>query len=374
MQQFYAPSPSVRMPKPSLFSTLFSTAIAATCCLASCGPNSRWDVDISHSEHSTAFHRPFEQVISAAQSGSFAAPSEAHRSAQEQAIQQEFWTTYCEDVLRLGAWPATTPPSDSLQSAFVEFAQNEITQRAVSGIDSLVRPQLKAAEDELASAFRRFSVHFPESRTPEVFWMYSGFNYAVVPQDELLAVGLEFFLGPKHPSVAGLPRSIYPRYAQKRMVIEHLASDALRGWLLVHFQDEHLPKLPSTTAAIILYWGKVLYVAQAIAPEIPIERLLNLSSEEYAWAQRHELAVWLELRKDDVLYSKSRQDANRWVRDAPFTNAGALPQDSPDRLGWYMGLRWAEDYMARHSGASLQDLLEQEDVLTFLQSYRPLQP
>ena len=64
-------------------------------------------------------------------------------------------------------------------------------------------------------------------------------------------------------------------------------------------------------------------------------------------------------------------DIQRWVADAPFTKAGDVPQDSPDRLGWYMGLRWVEDYMARQANTTLPGLMTQKDVLPFLQAYRP---
>ena len=83
------------------------------------------------------------------------------------------------------------------------------------------------------------------------------------------------------------------------------------------------------------------------------------------------MQVWVELRQRGVPLHHKAHGHPRWVADAPFTKAGAVPQESPDRLGWYMGLRWVEDFMLRHPEMSLSELMDQHEVLPFLQSFRP---
>ena len=186
----------------------------------------------------------------------------------------------------------------------------------------------------------------------------------------MLLIGCEFFIGAEHPAVRGLPANIYPRYMQERMVPEHLMGDALRGWLLVHFQDAHYDR-NGRLSEELLYWGKVLYLARCLAPDIAPHDWLDWTEEEWRWAKEHERQIWSELRQEEHLYTRRRMDIQRWVADAPFTKAGDVPQDSPDRLGWYMGLRWVEDYMARQANTTLPGLMTQKDVLPFLQAYRP---
>ena len=57
---------------------------------------------------------------------------------------------------------------------------------------------------------------------------------------------------------------------QERMVPEHLVADALRGWLLVQFQQGHYPAQGQLSQEL-LYWGKVLFIARCIAPELPLK-------------------------------------------------------------------------------------------------------
>ena len=232
-------------------------------------------------------------------------------------------------------------------------------------------PTSDSTEAQLADAFGRWRVHFPQDPVPTVDLAYTGFNFSAYPTDDLLLIGCEFFLGADHPAVLGLPSTVYPRYMQQRMVPEHLVGDALRGWLLVHFQDSHYDP-QGRLAEELLYWGKVLYIARCLAPDLEPYDLLDWTAAEWAWAQANERAIWSELRNEETLYTRRRMDIQRWTSDAPFTKAGAIPQESPDRLGWYIGLRWVEDLMARNTDLDLQQLMARKDVLPFLQTYRPV--
>jgi len=277
------------------------------------------------------------------------------------------------DILQIGPWPpASESQQTALDSAWRQFTAFEGTRAAISGIDSALQRTgvLAAASKDITEALSRFHQHFPSFPIPQVDLGYTGYNYSVYPTDELLLVGCEFFIGPEHPAVKNLPPHIYPGYMQARMVPEHLAADALRGWLLVQFQQKHYPAQGQLSQEL-LYWGKVLFITQCIAPDLTPHDLLDWSPEEWQWAQDHEMQTWVELRKEEFLYTTKRMDIQRWVADAPFTKAGAVPQESPDRLGWYMGLRWVEDYAVRHPEMSLAQLMDLEDVLPFLQSYRP---
>jgi len=337
------------------------SAFTFVMCLVGCGPSD-----------------PYEQyVLPASETTSLTTESWARVAAGElpRADQRnEGWESpLITDILQLGPWPPSgADESTRLDSAWRAFTNFEGTQVALGGIErSLVQSgQIAASRSELQSAMSRFAQHFPGAPIPNIDFAYTGYNYSVYPTDTLLMVGCEFFIGADHPAVKALPPHIYPGYMQERMVPNHLTGDALRGWLLVHFQDRHYPK-QGRLADELLYWGKVLFIAQCLAPEIPAHDMLDFTPEEWAWIEAHEMQVWIELRKEEFLYTSRRMDIQRWVADAPFTNAGAVPQDSPDRLGWYMGLRWVEDFMRRHPEMGLPELMEQKDVLPFLQSYRP---
>lgn len=350
-------------PRPSgtRSTTAFLSAIALAMVLSGCGP--------------TDPYTPFDT----APTGTALAMTESWKAVRDQTPLDEIpsdaaWARpLFSDILQLGPWQegAREQPA-GLDTSWAGFTAFEGTRAAVTGIDSVLdKPgHIRTAAGLLDGAFRRWPVHFQDAPIPHIDFACTGFNYSVFPTPDLLLIGSEFFIGPDHPAVQSLPPHLYPRYMQERMVPEHLAGDALRGWLLVHFQEDHYPR-QGQLAEELLYWGKVLFVARCLAPDLPAHDLLDYTAEEWAWLQAHEMQVWMELRKDEFLYTTRRMDIQKWTADAPFTKAGNIPQDSPDRIGWYIGLRWVEDYVRRHPDITLAQLMDRHDVLPFLQAYRP---
>ena len=120
----------------------------------------------------------------------------------------------------------------------------------------------------------------------------------------------------------------------------------------------------------LLYWGKVPHLARCPAPEVPPHDLLDWTREEWGWAVANERAVWSELRNEETLYTRRRMDIRLDGRRALHQSRGRSP-GRPDRLGWVIGMRWVEDLMARRTDLEWPGLMAQEDVLPFLQAYRP---
>lgn len=282
------------------------------------------------------------------------------------AVGPSFAVDYTEDILAIG--PADAP---STAAALRTFATHESIAGSLAAIDTTSGDPafLAEAERTIERAFRRFHAHFPATGTPHLVFMHSGFNYAVYPNDSTLAVGLEWFLGPDHPIVETLAPSAFPAYLRARMIPDRLAAEAVRGWLLVHFSREWYQ--PRTCADALLFWGKVLFVVDQILPDTPDLTWLDWTAEEWAWAAGHERSVWLEMSQQDVLFDTNPMEFSRWFNEGPFTRAAAIPQDSPDRLGAYLGYRIVSAYMNEHKELTLSELMTMTDPMPFLQTYRP---
>lgn len=276
-----------------------------------------------------------------------------------------FAAAYTEAILGLG--PANAPAT---AAELRRFAAHESIAPSLGAIDSTsgAPDRLADAERELDRAFRRFHHHFPDAPVPRLYWIHSGFNYAVYPTDSALAIGLEWFLGPDHPIVESLAPSIFPAYMKARMHPDMMAADALRGWLLVHFSDPWYA--PEQCADAVLFWGKVLFILNELLPETPDADWMDWTAESWAWAEAHEREIWLELSRQDQIYNAHPLEFIRWFNEGPFTRAANLPQDSPDRLGAWMGYRIVSAYMADHPEVSLAELMEMTDPLPFLKAYR----
>lgn len=275
-----------------------------------------------------------------------------------------FATLYFEDILQIG--PAD---SDTLLAAVAAFAQHPDIAATFAAIDTTSATAIPAATRDLENAFRRFHAHFPAEPIPQVVWLNSAFNYAIYPTPEYLGIGLDWFLGADHPIVGQLAPAVFPNYLRTRMSPEFLVADALRGWLLVHFSQQY--QRSEVCADELLFWGKILFIAAQLAPEVEERLWLDWTPEQWTWALENERAVWLEIQPQSVLFERDFGRYNRWFAEGPFTRAGNIPQSSPDRLGAWMGWQMVSDYMEKNKEVSLQDLLEMTDPTAVLKAYRP---
>lgn len=284
-----------------------------------------------------------------------------------QAATGAFGYAYTEDILRIGAGddPATV-------AEFETFLTHPNVAPIEAAIDSTsgAPERLAQSETELIRAFQRFHHWFPEAQLPQLMWMNTGFNYAVYPTDEHLGVGLEWYLGADHPIVSSLPPEMFPQYMRNRMEPYRISASAFRGWLLVYFSDPWY----RTDRCVdeLLYWGKVLYIMEQCMPDMPKADLLDWTQEAWAWAEAHERDIWLELQPQDALFNTDRTQFGKWFNEGPFTRYGAIPQDSPDRLGAYMGWRMVSDFMEKHPEIDLAALMEVTDINPVVKAYRPL--
>lgn len=286
-------------------------------------------------------------------------------SAFTAAAGPSFAQAYVEDILAIG--PADDPAT---AAGLRTFASHPSIAGSLTAVDTTSGDpdRLRAAEQIIEDAFRRLHAHFPDIDPPQLIWMHSGFNHAVYPTDSTLAVGLEWFLGPDHPIVSSLSPSAFPSYLRDRMDPERMAAEAVRGWLVVHFSKTLYQ--PETCADALLFWGKVLFLVDQILPTLPNPIWFDWSSEEWAWAEANERAVWLEMSQQDVLFNANAVAFSRWFTEGPFTRAAAIPQESPDRLGAYLGWRIVSDYAEQNVSLSLPELLRFDDSGQILSAYR----
>ena len=279
---------------------------------------------------------------------------------------RDFGPYYVEDILRIG-------PADSLRTIqeLRGFVSHPEVHPIAEAIDSTsgTAAQKAVQSQTLEAAFKRFHTHFPEVPTPQLVWMNSGFNHAVYPTPEYLAIGLEWFLGANHSVVQSLPPHMFPAYQRERMEPDRVAATAMRGWLLVHFSDPWYA--PKTCADELLFWGKTLFILEQIMPNTPAHLLMDWSDTDWSWALENERQVWVELQPQGELFATNRLEFGRWFNEGPFTRTASIPKESPDRLGAWIGWNAVRDYMDQHPETSLNELMHITDPLPVLKAYRP---
>ena len=106
-------------------------------------------------------------------------------------------------------------------------------------------------------------------------------------------------------------------------------------------------------------------------PTVPAQDILGYSKEQYKWATSHESAVWHKLIEKNMVYNNSEDVIRRMMDETPFTRD--FGNDSPGRLGVFLGFQIVQSYMKTHPGTTMKDLLKMTDSQKFLKEsgYKP---
>jgi hypothetical protein len=275
----------------------------------------------------------------------------------------QFYVDYLEFILRLGPFGERST-AEMCQS----FLSDEAILDAYDQIQLVHDPLISDYDKGFQDAFRHHKYYFPKETIPEVVYYHSGFNFGIYPTDSLLAVGLEFYLGPNNELVQQLPGDVFPQYFREKMRPDYLVSDAVRGWLLVKHQHTFDD---SNLLGHLIYYGKVMYLVDAMMPDVEDSIKMNYRSDQMAWVIKNEPLIWRELAQQTVMFDTRVFEINKWLMDGPFTNAQNVPQDSPPRLGIWMGRQIIHDYMAANPDLTLDDLLSEENNQLILKFYDP---
>ncbi len=216
---------------------------------------------------------------------------------------------------------------------------------------------------ELTNAFKHYKYYFPDSTIPKITTFYSNFEQKVLDIDDRLAIGIEMFLGKDNSLIMLLPNK-YPQYVKNKMEKKFLTANVMYGFLFNRFYEP----LGDDLISNIIAYGKIIYLLNAMLPEVSENILMSYSTHEQAWCSKNENNIWEHLVDQELLYSKDQKTINNFIGDGPSTKG--LPNDSPSRSGIWLGLQLIKDHV-KENNLDIKELLKEKNVQTILKSYNP---
>ena len=229
-------------------------------------------------------------------------------------------------------------------------------------------PNLDNLKKELTDAFRIYLTHFPEDSVPKIVTMISGMDFSIPSvwgYDNYLFINLDMYLGQnyKYYALSGMPKFISARCDKK-----YIASDCFTKVMAY----KHLPDKTLVTALDnMLDEGKKLFLTQTMFPNKSPQDIIGYSADKYAWIEKNEGNVWQYLMDKNMIYSKDEEVIRQLVGETPFTRV--FGNDSPGRIGAYIGWKIIQNYMKQHPETSLQDIMIRTDSQKILSEshYKP---
>ena len=256
-------------------------------------------------------------------------------------------------------------PQQYADSVWVEKLADTL-QIELRGEINKAFPSFEEEKNKLEVLFKHIKYYFPSRRLPTIITVPSDVEYRnrVILADSLLFIGLDNYLGEDHKFYEGIERYIAADLDRK-----YLASDVAGAFAnsMLRYPNER------TFLAKMIYYGKALYIKDRLIPSEQEALRIGYSQEEWDWAEVNEEQIWRYFIERELLYSTDAELEARFLMPAPFSKfrLELIDNESPDRLGRYIGWQIVRSFMEKNS-ISLQQLFNLSAEEIFKKSnYKP---
>jgi len=214
---------------------------------------------------------------------------------------------------------------------------------------------------ELETAFGYYTILYPNDSIPKIITVLPGLDLTVPSvyiYDDILFVNVDMYLGVDNPYYKDVGM---PVYIAERCEPVYLPVDIFNK-AMVH---KHLARVPHTTLLdAMIAEGKKLYFTEMMFPALPDRYIIGYSEEKYHWANYYLGNAWSYLIEKNELFGKSEALLRCYIEEAPFTKP--FGNDSPGRMGIFIGWKLIQSYMANHPEVTLPELMQETDYQKIL--------
>jgi gliding motility-associated lipoprotein GldB len=280
------------------------------------------------------------------------------KSTEEFGYLLEQHAYFADKYLLVSTYPSKEELSAELLAAHQDTLMLELYKEVMihySEIDDL--------EKELTNAFKYIKHYFPEFKVPKVYTFVSGFSSDLFIDEEMIVIGLDYFLPANHRFQApDLPEYIAKRYEAKYivpMIVTAISSV---------YNKTDLKQ--NSLVAEMIYYGKAYHFTKAILPCTPDEYIIGYTSEEVAACFDNEEMIWSYFVENDLLFETNPFEIRKYTGEAPSTVE--ISPDAPGRVGRWLGWNMVDDYQFNQD-VPLDKLMEESDTekIFKLSGYKP---
>jgi len=228
-------------------------------------------------------------------------------------------------------------------------------------------PDVNALKTQFDEAFSYYNYYFPNQKIPKVFTYVSSLDYELPIKyaDSLIVIALDMYLGKdcKYYKQLGIPV-----YKSDRFSKEYIVADCMKemAYSQIKFDNSRVTLLDE-----MITEGKRLYFAEAMLPNENDTIIIGYPQKKLEWAQQNEANMWGYIVDKELLFTPNSEIIMKFIKEAPFTSF--FTNDSPGRVGAWIGWQIVRAYMNNYKNANLTELLNEtnsQKILT-LSKYKP---
>ncbi|TYC12716.1 gliding motility lipoprotein GldB [Bizionia gelidisalsuginis] len=221
------------------------------------------------------------------------------------------------------------------QEQLKDTIQQELSTETVKAFRDL-----KAEEEEIKNLFKHLTYYFTEFKTPRVITTTSNVDYRnnVIVTDTITLISLDTYLGSEHYFYVGIQEYLRADFNREQIVVD-MAGKYAEKFI---FHDERKRLIDD-----MIYSGKALYFKDRVIPFKTDAQKIGYTTEQLEWAKANEAYIWRYFVDRELLFSTDTKLANRFINSAPFSKfyLEEIDNESPDKLGQYIGWQIVKSYM-----------------------------
>ena len=251
-----------------------------------------------------------------------------------------------------------------VNSQILSFINNN-DMREVYDTINLRFSSISNLKNDLGNSLYNFKNLFSEYPTPNIITMFSGFNYGVIVEDSIVAIGLDFYLGKNSIFYQRLGDPEYLRFQKQARFI---TPNILEAWYDSFFS---FTNKRTNFLSELIYKGKIMYLISNTLENFYLQDQLRFSKTDLEWCYENEPSIWAFLIDNDLLFSSREKEYRSYLNHAPFSKG--MTQESPARIAYYIGYKIVEKYMKNNNEVSIKELMFEEDFMKILtkSKYKP---
>ena len=241
---------------------------------------------------------------------------------------------------------------------------NDTTFKSVNKKTLQTFQDVSDIEKQVSDAYTYIHYYFPNVKLPEIYFFVSGFNRAIMLNPYFIGVGTDFYLGSDYPAYKNFTYQYMTYNMRRECVATDLVSATLFRMFVMNSPEYRL-------LDNMLFRGKVMYLLSVFMPNEKHENLMGYSEAQWKWNKTNEKQIWAHIIDQKHLFSTDVQLISKYMNDAPFT--APISQDSPGRVGTWIGWQIVESYMNKNPKITLNDLMKENNYQKMLEDsgYRP---
>ena len=279
------------------------------------------------------------------------------KSGEDPLFLLEKYPEIADKVMEQGSYPN----ADSLAQELLRANQDSTFQ----ALNAAVAKEFADVSDikvELEQAFAYLKSYYPDFKAPKVYTYVSGFGLDLLVEEDILVIGLDYFLPSDHVFQPDLPKYIASRYERKYLVPMIVLAISSR-------YNEIDPK-DNTLLAEMVYYGKAYHFVKSILPCTSDQYLIGYTPEQIQACWDNEDLIWTHFIENELLFETNPFEIRKYIGEAPSTDA--ISMDAPGRIGRWIGWNIVEEY-AIQQDLSLPELMRESDAKKLFKDsgYRP---